>query len=159
MEYTNIYDVAKQLKVSHTTIYNKLKNKDIYKVVKPHLKKIKRVTHVDKEGIDILKGYITIKDTKKNKAEPILEPNIKESFYHLQETLLVNLQDRINQLENDKEYLKKELDSRNNHIETQAKLIENSQVLLREQKLLLESIEAKNEAKKNWWKFWNKNKP
>lgn len=144
MDYIRIYDVAKQLNVSHTTIYNKLKNKEIYKDLKPFIKKSGKSQYISIDGINILKNFITSKgfDFKENISDFSQSCGNEDTpnFINLQETLLLSLQDRIKELEKDKEYLIAELESRNKHIETQSRLLENSQVLLREssqQKLLL----------------------
>jgi hypothetical protein len=152
-DYINIYDIAKQLNVSHTTIYNKLKNKEIFIELKPFIKRIKKVRYIHKNGIDILKKHIVRDSNSKKGIKNSI--NNQESFKEntLTETLLESLQERINSLEEDKKHLREELDLRNKHIETQAKLIENSQVLLRElkdPKLLVE-----DKKRKVWWKFWN----
>jgi len=153
MDYINIQEVAKKLNVSHTTIYNKLKNKEINKLLKPYMKKMNNVRYLNLEGIEILKDTIAVKDNKEkknntNSVKPFIS-NDESMLLNLKGTLLDSLNERIIQLEKDKEYLKDQIDLKDKHIETQARLIENSQILLRDQKLLMES-------KTNWWKFWKK---
>lgn len=49
------------------------------------------------------------------------------------------------------EYIKKESTKKTDQLETKDKLLENMQVLLRDQKLLIDSMK-----KKSWWQFWKK---
>jgi len=54
MDYISIYEVAKQLNVSHTTIYKKLKNPEIYKHLELFIKISNKSKSISHEGIDIL---------------------------------------------------------------------------------------------------------
>jgi hypothetical protein len=136
--YISIYDVAKKLQVSHTTIYNKLKDEEVYKDLEPFIKKIKNTKYLKLEGVNILRKYF--KDSLQSETTNSSDNNLN-TINILQETLFSSLQDRIKHLE-------QEIDIKNKHIETQAKLIENSQILLRENQSLLKQIEK---PKKNFF--------
>ncbi|MEN8905601.1 MAG: hypothetical protein ABF289_06535, partial [Clostridiales bacterium] len=144
-DYISIYEAAKKLQVSHTTIYNKLKDKEVYKELEPFIKKIKNTKYLKIKGLEILKKHF--KETQINQPET-LNTNIN-ALTNLQESFISSLQDRIKHLEN-------EVDIKNKHIETQAKLIENSQILLRDSQSLLKQLK---QPKKNFLiGFLKKNK-
>jgi MinD-like ATPase involved in chromosome partitioning or flagellar assembly len=124
--YLSIYEVAKKLKVSHTTIYNKLKDKEVYNDLEPFIKKIKNTRYISIEGLEILRKYFKEINTSMNEKKEFNYDSLKEEF-------IKNLQDRIKHLES-------EIETKNKHIETQAKLIENSQVLLKDSQNLLKQL-------------------
>ena len=72
--------------------------------------------------------------------------------------MIASLQNQIKQLEKDNEFLKTELEAKNKHIETQARLLENSQILLRDQhqKILMLESESKTEKKSLLKRFFRK---
>jgi len=169
MDYKSVYEVANQLNVSHTTIYNKLNNKQIYKELKPFIKKKGKAKLISSEGIILLKKYINLKSTseKSSKLESNTFDKVTErtentatlsDINNLQETLIASLQNQIKQLEKDNEFLKTELEAKNKHIETQARLLENSQILLRDQqqKILMLESESKTERKSLLKRFFRK---
>jgi hypothetical protein len=71
MDKYTVYEVADILKTSHTTIYNKLNNKDIYKELRNFIIRQAKVRYVSREGIEILKKYINFKESdNKLRSEP-----------------------------------------------------------------------------------------
>ena len=164
MDYLSVYEVANQLNVSHTTIYNKLNDKQIYKELKPFIKKNGKSKLISSEGIILLKKHINLKSTPEKDSKPgsnsfdkiperIEDIRISSNINDLQDSLITALQNQIKQLEKDKEFLKSELDAKNKHIETQARLLENSQILLKDQQQKILRLESKSEPEtKNFFK-------
>jgi predicted DNA-binding transcriptional regulator AlpA len=155
MKYLTVFEVAEKLGVTHTTIYNKLKNKEIYKSVKIHIKTVNNTRLFSDEIIEILRPHI-VKKSKKIVIDDRKKNVDNINYLSLHESLISNLKDRITELEKDKDDLKKYIENQDKdkddlkkHIETQARLIENSQVLLREAQKKLEEPITKN---KSFWK-------
>lgn len=70
-KYT-VYQVADMLKTSHTTVYKKLNNKDIYKRLQRFISKDGRHTYLSGEGVEVLKNYIQLKEEFIKSLEPII---------------------------------------------------------------------------------------
>ena len=138
MEYISVYEVANQLNVSHTTIYNKLNDKQIYKEIKPFIKKSGKTKLIGSEAISIIAKYINIKETE-------LKHEIKNDIQHLDKSLIESLENRIKELEKDKEHLRSEIEVKNRQIENNSRLLENSQILLRESQQKILMLESKPE--------------
>lgn len=138
-----VVEVAEELKVSKVTIYNKLK--EYSKELKPHLNKLKGITYINYEGLEIIRKSLDLnEEVKKVKIDSSEEyndfndkvdneENLKE-FKELTRMHLNDLKDQICMLQ-------KELDIKNEQLERKDKLLENFQVLLKKEKektLLLE---------------------
>jgi hypothetical protein len=161
MDYINLYEVAKQLNVSHTTIYNKLKNKDIYKELKPFIKRINKVKHLHIEGIELLRQHIAIKDDSKVGCKVDLNNvsnnNSNEQYNKLmagikdlQVNYITSLQDQIKQLEN-------QVNEKDNQLNNKDELLRNFQVLLKtEKETNVKLLQEKNTSL--WRKLFKKEK-
>lgn len=136
MSYLNIYEAAKELNVSHTTIYNKLKNKEIYKTLKPFIKNVGNSKSISIEGIDILKSFINTKDNNLKQTPPNNDQTLNDSMF-------IPLQERVKQLEKDKDFLLNEINIKNELILAQSRQLENSQILLRDNQQKLLMLESK----------------
>jgi len=160
MEYISIYEVSKKLKTSHTTVYNKLKKDEVYKLMKPFIKKVGRSCYIGIDGIETLRKFINFKESDSINSENIdfdnpenLNKMDNESKYiNFTGDFTENLYKRIEQLENENLYLKSEINVKNEqiakqhtHIEQQAELIKNSQILLLESQKKISILEAPKE--------------
>lgn len=138
MDYISVYEVANKLNVSHTTIYNKLNDKQIYKEIKPFIKKSGNTRLIGIEAINIIAKYINIKEND-------FTQEIKNDVQHQDKSLIESLESRIKELEKDKEYLRSEIEVKNKQIENNSRLLENSQILLRESQQKILMLESKPE--------------
>jgi hypothetical protein len=172
MDYINIQDVAKQLNISRMTVYNKLKNREIYKELKPHLKTIKKVRYFDNKGIELLKKHITVKDSSKTENEidsnNDLDDNsndeykkLSEGIKDLQVNFINNLKDQIKQLQNqvnekDKQIMEhlKQLNTKDKQLDNKDELLRNFQVLLKNEQENIKLLKEDN--KKNANTIWNR---
>lgn len=154
MEYYSVYELAKQIGVSSTTIYNKLKNREVYKVIKPYIKVVKGNKSISVEGIEILKNYIHKDTSKKNnnqnntsEAKKPLNASTSDMFATLQTNLITSLQSSVESLKIQLETKDKQIESLIKSLDTAQKLNENNQILLRENQqkvLMLEERKSKN---------------
>jgi hypothetical protein len=160
MDYT-VTQLSRMLSVSRPTIYSKLECKDL----QPFLHFTNKGKMLDKQGLKVLKTLLSQNDlyskesvkevssSVKQSTETFVSEDLdskdftvkckeecKEDSKDFTQNLIMSLQNQIKTLEADKEHLRMELEAKNKHIDMQARLIENSQVLLREsqQKLLAE---------------------
>jgi predicted DNA-binding protein YlxM (UPF0122 family) len=139
-EGLTISEIAEKLNVSKQCIYNKLK---ILKTeLNSHIYIRNGVKYLTKEGYKIIDTSLnydnadTIKNDPNNEFNLSTHKNEIENIKTIYEKRIVDLKEQIS-------YLQKESLEKN-------RLLENMQVLLKEQKL----IESKTK-KKSWWKFWN----
>jgi hypothetical protein len=145
MDYLNYYEVAKQLKVSHTTIYNRLKDENIYEELKPHIKKIKNVMCIDNQGIELLKKYVTSKEINNKK-----DVNFTEGMKNLQINFITNLQEQNKQLQNQIEEKDKQLNAKD-------ELLRNFQILLKNEQENIKLLKDSNDKKTTTINsIWNK---
>lgn len=157
MDYISVYEVSKKLSVSHTTVYNKLKNDEVYKLMKPFIKKVVRSCYVRLDGVETLRKFINFRENSLNNSENSDVFNLENPSPTMDESKFINftnnftesLQTKIEQLEKENLYLKSELniknnqlDKQHNHIEQQAELIKNSQILLLENQKKISMLEA-----------------
>ena len=132
--YKSISDVAKLLKVSRQTIYNKLDKGDLDKFTKV----IDKVKFISPEGIEALKKMFSPSNDTVNKQSN----SQKESKY---------IDTLIESLRTENKSLKDQLSIKDNQILDLIRLLENMQVLQREKKLLEESTNKKS----FWGRFFN----
>ena len=158
MEYYSIYEVAEMLNTSHTTIYNKLRNKDIYKVVKQYIKLAGKSKSVSMEGVEVLKEHISSCKVESKKVDPFIN-NTETNYNDLESSLeskdkeiIDILQKQIESLTEDKERLYKQ-------VEKEQELHYNTQILFKQEteKVLLLEDKQKNEDFKGFWKRFFKN--
>lgn len=145
----SITELAKIANVTRQCIYNKLNS--LGTELKEHLIKINNVKYLSKEG-----AIIVCKNLKPDinlDIFNVVDNNVKSDSKNIETTLQQQLIDsyikQIEILTNELNYVKQESIEKNIQLNTKDKLLENMQVLLKDQKLLLESKE-----KKLWWQFW-----
>lgn len=160
-----VSELSEMFKVSQVTIYNKLKLKEL----EPYVCKDKRTTYVTEEGYKVIKEVLNFKEIVE---EPLAGENEVAS-----DEIKVNeeiKEDYINFLKNEIEFKNKQIEELLLRLEQTTKLIENSQVLLKEKvqdplqleehfqeldKKLIdmkEKLEARQEAKEVKKGFWKK---
>jgi uncharacterized coiled-coil protein SlyX len=161
MDKYTVYEVANILQTSHTTIYNKMNNKEIYKELRNFIINQGKNRYISKEGIEILKKHVPPKEdsskveSRKNKENNVSIPTPlnntnKETFQEIDNKLIVEFKERIESLEN-------QLSVKDKQIESLLRQNENSQVLLKQQQdkiFFLESGEKQKASSKPWWKIW-----
>lgn len=160
-EYT-VYEVADLLKTSHTTIYNKLNNKDIKKELRNFIKRQGKTTYISDVGVEILRKYVNNKESLKKDSvnfinkidnknnESLEEKEFKESKESIEvyKKLITSLESQIEDLKSDKEKLFRE-------VEEQRRLHQNTQVLLKQEKEKILMLEEKDH-KSIWQKIFKK---
>jgi hypothetical protein len=137
MDKYTIYDIAKILNTSHTTIYNKINNKEIYKELRNVIIKQGKTRYIKADGIDILRKHIKVdnketfdKDKESQENKENREIDITERFIKKLESTIV--------------VLEKQLEIKDKQIESLTKI---NQVLLIEsqnKQKLIESCENKS---------------
>jgi predicted DNA-binding protein YlxM (UPF0122 family) len=154
----SVVEAARLLNVTRQSIYNKLNSlKDI---LQPYIKIKNNTKYLTEQAVEIIKKDLNGENVKGqiyNDVNDGLTNLYKSQINDLQnsiETIKSLYEEQISFLRNDYlkqlEYIKSESEKKTNQLETKDKLLENMQILLRDQKLL---IESKN---KIWWKFWKK---
>jgi len=127
-----IYDIGKVAEITHVskvTIYRKLKLQEI----KPFIITKNNKQFLDEKGINIIKEMlnVTTDEITELNSKDIEQPSNPEIAISI--TDLMSVKDTlIESLQSNSELLKKELDIKNNQIESLHKLIENNQILLKE---------------------------
>lgn len=157
MLYT-VTEISEMLGYSKVTIYNRINS--LKKELKPYIKHKKNIIHIDDKGLLILKedlGLIDVKSTL-NDDDTLNNENIDsnsnlEDFKDISfliktinETVKTGQENYINSLLNQIEILKSELDKKDDQLNNTLRLLENSQVLIKQDKekiLMLESKEQK----------------
>ena len=156
--YYTIAEVSKILCVSKVTIYNKLKT--LNKELKPCVKLKQKVKYIDETGLELIKMSLSESKNDLNALNNDLKQDASNFDYNEDLSTLNKLNndvemlksDYINRLKENIKLLEKELEIKNEQLNTKDKLLENFQVLLREEqknRLLLE--EKKESDKKSFW--------
>ena len=129
----SVAEVSVLTGLSKVSIYNKIKLKEIEKYVV----KNKGITYISDEGINLIFKGLNFKDDTLNGLNidredvdvSIGNADFKEFKLELKE---LN-KDYLNSLNSENEFLKKQLDEKDKQISELHKLIENSQILLKEE--------------------------
>jgi hypothetical protein len=168
MEYKEykISEIVDMIGVSKATVYNKIGSlKDI---LRNHINVRKGIKYIDSEGFSIIQdsiGFSKVQYTDLKEEFKIEQENINNSIVSNKIETLENNSKLIESLETQLEYLKsviaekdRQLETRDSQISGMTKLVENSQVLLRQQQdkiFLLESPQDKpvKEKKSIWYIF------
>lgn len=111
MSYYSIYEVAKMLNTSHTTIYNKLKNKEVYKLIKKFIKIDGKTKSISADGIEILKEHINHNKSCKDDIESFIKvykDDVNVSKDNNNQIINI-LEKQIQELQKDKQELYKQL--------------------------------------------------
>lgn len=162
-----ISEIVDIIGVSKATVYNKIGS--LQDLLRNHINIRKGVKYVDYEGFSIIKDSIGFSKVQYTdlKEDPTKEPEtIDISIVSNKIETLENNDKLIESLETQLEYLKsviaekdKQLEVRDTQIIGMTKLVENSQVLLRQQQdkiLFLEDSNTKEQAKekKSIWSIF-----
>lgn len=145
MKNLTIYETAELLNVTHTTIYNKLNNKAIYKDLKKFIVKDGKQRLIKPEGIEELKKHINLKGkfTENLESEPSNQKQeATESHYNsMFESLLKELQEQL-------KIKDKQIEALQEALLREQEINKNNQVLsLNNKPFLLE-----NDTKKPFWR-------
>lgn len=168
MLYT-VAEISEELGFSKVTIYNKLNS--LKSELKPYIRHKKGVIHIDDKGLLIIKESLGLNEVKTDLKEDntlnqssivknkdlnqfkdidILIETVKKTVESGQENYINSLLEQI-------ELLKSELQKKDDQINNTLRLLENSQVLLKQEKekvLMLESVEQKE--KRSIFDFFKK---
>ena len=164
-EYS-VSETAKILNVTRQSIYNKVNLlKDI---LQPYIRVKNNTKYLTDKAIEIIKNDLNGEIVKgqfynivKHDFTPFtdLTEQYKSQIKDLQnsvDAMKSVYEAQIDFIKDDYskqlEYIKKESAKKTEQLETKDRLLENMQVLLRDQKLLIDSIQSK----KPWWQFWKK---
>lgn len=130
MDYTVSY-LSKLTGVSKVSIYNKLKLKEM----KQFTHKIKGVTYISEEGLNLIKERLNLNNevaaSLNGKEEKQHNSTDKQEF----KDSLNSVNDYINYLKNENEKLWIQIDEKDKQIQALHKLVENSQVLLKDTRM------------------------
>jgi hypothetical protein len=139
-----ISEITEIIGASKATIYNKIQC--FQDILRKHIKVRKGVKYIDSIGMEIIKNSIGLSKGKfENEEEASNRTNIAGLFEKLEDNkkYIDNLEGQIEFLKSDniflKEYLVKEIEAKNKQLEAKDQLLQNFQVLLREQKNILEA--------------------
>lgn len=127
MSYT-VAEVAELTELSKVSIYNKLKLKEF----KPYVSKRKNITYIDDTGLKMIKDSLNADINDFKGFNDINIDNTINDYIEPLEGVLNIKDDFINYLKEENERLWNELEEKNNQINTLNKLIENSQILLKD---------------------------
>ena len=164
-EYT-VTETAKILNVTRQSIYNKVNLlKDI---LQPYIRVKNNTKYLKSEAAEIIKKDLD-REIVKGQVYNIVNHDFT-TFTDLTEQYKSQIKDLQNSIEVMKsvyeaqikfikedhskqlEYIKNESAKKTEQLETKDRLLENMQVLLRDQKILIDSMQSK----KTWWQFWKK---
>lgn len=146
-----VLEVSKMLGTSKATIYRKLENIDS---IKSHIKIKNNIRYIDDAGVELIKTVLSSKEnlsqnpkldskdmqnTKENskqntKNKTYLKSQIKDVNVKRENDLLIKHEKYIENLEDEIEYLRNEMQTKNRLLEEQSRQLANSQILLMEKK-------------------------
>ena len=154
-KYYTIAEVSKILGITKQCVYNKLNSLN---ELKHHLKIKNNTKYLSEDGLRVISGNLNFKHVESNCLNGLNE-NLNVETVSLKlliknyELQVADLKESVNAIKSIYEeqifYLKNESMEKNEQLKSKDRLIENMQVLLKEQKTLAES-----RVKKNWWQFW-----
>ncbi len=168
MLYT-VAEISDMTGFSKVTIYNKV---NLLKTdLKPCIKRKNGVTYIDDKGVLIIKrdlGLIEDENTLNydeefKEASPVDNNDLKQFkdinilIETLKETVKTGQEDYINSLLGQIELLKSELNKKDDQINNTLRLLENSQVLIKDNKEKILMLESKEEKEKKGFFSWFKN--
>lgn len=133
----SIAEVSVLTGLSKVSIYNKIKLKEI----EQYVVKNKGITYISDEGVDLIKGALNLKEYTLNHLNDILKVDESEVPINIEnkdiEEFKAELKelnkDYLSSLKSENELLKKQLDEKDKQIAELHKLIENNQILLKEE--------------------------
>ena len=141
-----VVDVAKMLDVSKVTIYEKMKL--LKKELKPYIKLKGNVKYVDTQGIEIIRK--SLKDYQEE------ENNFTNTLLNTEHDIEGSIENPyIQHLKEEIEYYRNQLKAKDEQINTHMELIQNFQVLIKQEQtkylLLEEKYKEQQEAPKGFW--------
>lgn len=159
MLYT-VAELSNMLGFSKVTIYNKVNS--LKTDLKPHIKHKKGITYIDDKGVLIIKRDLglkedenTLNDADKFKADdPVKYEGLNQSkefnilVKTLNEKVKTSQDDYIKSLLDQIELLKSELNKKDDQINNTLRLLENSQILIKDNKEKILMLENEEEKKK-----------
>ena len=133
----SVSEVSVLTGLSKVSIYNKIKLKEM----EQYIVKNKGITYVSDEGIALIKEGLNLKDKDLNTLNNVKKSNEDEvaitienkDFEEFKLELKELNKEYLNSLKFENEFLKKQLDEKDKQIAELHKLIENSQILLKEE--------------------------
>lgn len=133
----SVAEVSVLTGLSKVSIYNKIKLKEI----EQYVVKNKGITYISDEGVDLIKGALNLKEYTLNHLNDILKVDESEVPINIEnkdiEEFKAELKelnkDYLSSLKSENELLKKQLDEKDKQIAELHKLIENNQILLKEE--------------------------
>lgn len=123
----SVSEISNLINLSKVSIYKKLKLKEI----EPHITKLQGVTYVNEVGFNLLKESLNLNEKiKTNLNNKNINVEIATDLVDFKEDLT-----SLNLLKDDYiETLKKQIEEKDNQIQKLHKLIENNQILLKQEK-------------------------
>jgi len=145
-----ITEAANKLLITRQSVYRKIKK--LQNELQQFLTIENNTQYISEEGIDIIKKNLSCnKNLKQNENVTNESNNKSDNVTEIQNIITIFQKQYENQIIDLKKQFEKEIEHLRNESMEKNKLLENMQILLRDQKLL---VEAKN---KFWWQFWKKN--
>ncbi|NFI54716.1 hypothetical protein FDA52_17570 [Clostridium botulinum] len=125
----SVSEISNLINLSKVSIYKKLKLKEI----EPHITKLQGVTYVNEVGFNLLKESLNLNEKiKTNLNNKNINVEIATDLVDFKEDLT-----SLNLLKDDYiETLKKQIEEKDNQIQKLHKLIENNQILLKQEKVV-----------------------
>lgn len=136
MELLTVYETAQQLEVSKQTIYKKLEE---IPELKEYIVIQDKIKYLKPEALPI------IQDSLKSRTTGARQDNYVEDLKRMYEARIQDLQDQVN-------YLKQESTKKNELIETNQELLKNLQVIINN--VNNKQLVANIEKNRKWYKFW-----
>lgn len=165
MLYT-VAEISNMLGFSKATIYNKINSLET--ALKPCIKSKKGITHINEEGISIIKRDLGLieDETTLNSEDKFKEQGAGDNIglkefqeirilvETLEKTIETGQKDYINSLLEQNELLKLELNKKDEQINNTLRLLENSQILMKDSKEKILMLENKDEKEKKGFLNW-----
>ena len=138
----SVAEVSVLTGLSKVSIYNKIKLKEM----EQYIVKNKGITYISEEGIALIKDGLNLKEDTLNSLNDSLKLVEDEIAISLENKELQDFKvelkelnkDYLNSLKSENEVLRKQLDEKDKQIAELHKLIENSQILLKEEQKKLD---------------------
>ncbi len=125
-----VLEISQKLRTSKATIYRKLESVD---GIEKHIISKNKIKYVDDEGFELIKKSLNSKNDVKEQIKSS-NTNANNDLEKKHEKYVLNLEEEI-------EFLREEIQKKNNLIEQQCQQISTSQFLLVESKNKLASLE------------------
>lgn len=130
--YYTIAKVAEKVGISKSAVYKKIKTNEL----KPYISKKQGVTFISENGLKLIQSGINDFVNECKEVEPELQEIAENKDFKSENKAVENIETDsryLKHLENEVDRLWAELEEKNNQISKLSRLVENGQVLLREQ--------------------------